>query len=126
NYAGLLDQSRKKEGDTSARLALDFALVAHGRVEYLDELVANLDSRVHAGEARPYLIELAREDGVRQALYPKLYSTAADVRRNLCMVMASSGNSSSVSYLEVLLKDSDSDVANEASRAIRILRSRGM
>jgi HEAT repeat protein len=126
DYSSILDQARKKETDLSVRLALDFALVAHGRMDYLDELVSNLSSRVHVGEARPYLIELAREDAVRQALYPKLYSTDADVRKNLCTVLAASGNSSSVSYLEVLLKDSDSDVVAEAGRAIRILRSHGM
>ena len=126
NYSSILDQARKKESDLSVRLALDFALAAHGKMEYLDELVSNLSSRVHVGEARPYLIELAREDAVRQALYPKLYAADAQVRKNLCTVLAASGNSSSVSYLEVLLKDSDSDVVAEASRAIRILRSRGM
>jgi HEAT repeat protein len=126
NYAGVLEPARQKEKDLSVRLALDFALVAHARMEYLDELVSNLSSRVHVGEARPYLIELARSDAVRQALYPKLYSPDAEVRRNLCAVLAASGNSSSVSYLEVLLKDSDAAVVAEASRAIRILRSRGM
>jgi hypothetical protein len=63
---------------------------------------------------------------VRQALYPKLYSSDTEIRSNLCAVLAASGNSSSVSYLEVLLKDSDPEVVAEASRAIRILRSRGM
>jgi HEAT repeat protein len=126
NYSGILTQAREKEKDLSVRLALDFGLVAHGRMELLDDLIANLDSRVHVGEARPYLIELARKDAVRSALYPKLYATDADIRRNLCTVLAASGNSTSLSYLEVLLRDSDPSVVDEASRAIRILRSRGM
>lgn len=126
NYSGLLLQARQKERDAGVRLALDFALVANGRMEFLDELVSNLSSRVHVGEARPYLIELARQEAVRQALYPKLYSQDADIRKNLCAVLAASGDSTSVSYLEVLLRDSDSEVVQAASRAIRILRSRGM
>jgi hypothetical protein len=108
------------------RLALAFALVAHGKMELLDELVSNLTSRTRAGEARPYLIELAREAPVREALYPKIYSSDAGIRRNLCVVFSASGDSTSISYLEVLLRDRDSEVVAEASRAIRILRARGM
>jgi HEAT repeat protein len=126
NYSGLLLQAREKERDAGARLAMDFGLVANGRMEFLDNLVSALSSSVRAGEARPYLIELARRDAVRAALYPKLYSTDAEVRINLSRILAASGDSSSISYLEVLLRDSDAEVVEEASRAIRILRSRGM
>jgi len=126
NYSGILAEARQKERDAGVRLALAFAMIAHGRMELLDELVSNLSSRVHVGEARPYLIELARQDPVRHGLYPKLYSPDADIRKNLCTVLAASGDNTSVSYLEVLLKDSDAGVVQEASRAIRILRSRGM
>ncbi|MBI2819670.1 MAG: HEAT repeat domain-containing protein [Acidobacteria bacterium] len=126
NYSGLLMQARERERDAGVRLALAFSLVAHGKMEYLDELVSNLSSRVRVGEARPYLIELARQGPVRSALYPKLYSSDSDLRKNLCMVLAASGDSASISYLEVLLRDSNSEVVQEASRAIRILRSRGM
>ena len=126
NYSGILEQSRQAEKNAGVRLALAFGLVAHGRLELLDELVASLSSRVRVGEARPYLIELAREESVRKALYPHLYSSDADVRINLCSVLGASGDSSSISYLEVLLRDSDAEVSAEAGRAIRILRSRGM
>ncbi|MBI3934282.1 MAG: HEAT repeat domain-containing protein [Acidobacteria bacterium] len=126
NYSGILEQARQKERDTGVRLALAFGMVAHGRLELIDELVSNLGSRVREGEARPYLIELARQDAVRKALYPKLYSPDSDIRKNLCAVLAASGDSTSISYLEVLLRDSNAGVVQEASRAIRILRSRGM
>jgi len=126
NYSGLLIEAREQERDAGVRLALNFGLVAHGRMDYLEELVSSLSSRVRMGEARPYLIELARQQAVREALYPKLYSADADIRRNLCAVLAASGDSASISYLEVLLRDSNSEVVQEASRAIRILRSRGM
>lgn len=126
NHSGVLEQARGKERDAGVRLALAFALVAHGKMEFLEELVPQLSSRVRRGEARPYLIELAREARVREALYPKLYLTDPEIRKNLCVVLAASGNSSSISYLEVLLKDSNAEVVAEASRAIRILRSRGL
>lgn len=122
----VLEVARSKERDAGVRLAIAFAMVEHGKLEYLDELMAGLESRVHRGEAQPYLVEVAREQKVRDALYPKLYSEPTEVRKQLCTVLGASGNSSSISYLEVLLKDRDAEVVQEASRAIRILRSRGM
>ncbi|HWP85885.1 MAG TPA: HEAT repeat domain-containing protein [Terriglobia bacterium] len=126
NYSGILLQARQKERDASVRLALAFGLVANGRMEFLEELISSLDSRVRVGEARPYLIELARKPAVREELYPHLYAPEAEIRKNLCMVLAASGDATSVSYLEVLLRDSDPAVVQEASRAIRIIRSRQM
>lgn len=121
-----IEQARERERNASVRLALDFALVSHGRLEYVSEIVSELESRARRGEARPYLIELARESPVRDALYAHLYSQNAEVRRNLCMVLGASGDSSSIVQLDNLLRDRDPEVALEASRAIRILRSRGM
>ncbi|MBI4460101.1 MAG: HEAT repeat domain-containing protein [Acidobacteria bacterium] len=125
-YRDALEQAWQKEKDKSVGLALAFALVANGKMEALDELVSNLSSRVRQGEARPYLIELAREGAVREALYPQLHHRDAEIRQNLCQVFAASGDSTSLSYLETLLRDRNSDVVLEATRAIRILRSRGM
>jgi HEAT repeat protein len=121
-----LDQAYQGERDAGVRLALAFALVSHGRLERLNELVESLNSRTRQGEARPYLIELARERPVREALYAHLYSRDAEIRKNLCMVFAASGDSASIAQLENLLRDRDSEVALEANRAIRILRSRGL
>lgn len=126
SHRDALEQAWQKEKDKGVGLALAFALVAHGKVDALDELVSNLSSRVRQGEARPYLIELAREPAVREALYPQLHNSNADIRKNLCQVFAASGDSTSISYLETLLRDRDSEVAMEAGRAIRILRLRGM
>lgn len=122
----MIQQASAKERDRSVQLALAFALVSFGQTNYLQELVDDLSSRARRGEARPYLIELAREPSVRDALYPQLHSQNADVRINLCQVFAASGDSTSISYLETLLRDRDANVSAEASRAIRILRSRGM
>ena len=98
------------------RAPLDFALVSHGRLEYVNEIVSELESRARRGEARPYLIELARESPVRNALYAHLYSQNVEVRKNLCMVLGASGDSSSIVQLDNLLRDRDPDVALEASR----------
>lgn len=125
NHLAVLQEAREKEKDSGVRLALAFALVANGQMQYLEELVSNLSSRLRRGEAEPYLIELARAEAVREALRPRLYSPDPEIRKNLCRVYAASGNSTSISYLEVLLRDRDAEVVQEASRAIRILRSRG-
>ncbi len=122
----LVEKARNSERNGGVRLALSFAMAAYSRTEYLDEIVEALSSRTRRGEAEPYLIELARDSAIRELLYPKLYSTDSEIRVGLCRVLGASGDSTSVSYLEVLLKDSDSEVIGEASRAIRILRSRGM
>ena len=121
-----LEKAEDEEKDTGVRLALDFVLVKGGKTDSLQELVSNLSSRVHRGEARPYLIELARDAKIREALRPSLYSSDADIRKNLCIVFGASGDSASIGYLDPLLRDRDSEVANEASRAIRIIQSRGM
>ena len=121
-----IEQARERERDASVRLALDFALVSHGRLEYVNEIVAELESRARRGEARPYLIELARESPVRDALYAHLYSRNAEVRKNICVVLGASGDSNSIVQLDNLLRDRDPEVALEASRAIRFLRSRGL
>jgi HEAT repeat protein len=128
---GALEKAEEEEKDTGVRLALDFALVnaqlKGGKIEKMDsltELVSNLTSRVHRGEARPYLIELARDPKVREALTTSLYSSEPDIRKNLCIVFGVSGDSASIGSLEVLLRDRDAEVANEASRAIRIIQSR--
>lgn len=125
-YLSQLEQAWQQERDDGVKLALAFALVFHGRLEVLNELVERLPSRTRGGEARPYLIELARERPVRDALYAHLYSRDAEIRKGLCMVFGASGDSASIAQLENLLRDRDSEVALEASRAIRILRSRGL
>ena len=120
-----LETAEEAEKDTGVRLALDFAMVNGGKTDSLKEMVSNLSSRVHRGEARPYLIELARDPKIREALRPYLYSSDADIRKNLCIVFGASGDSASISALEPLLRDRDAEVANEANRAIRIIQSRG-
>ena len=123
-HLSLIEATRLKEKDEGVQLALAFALVLSGKRELLDKLVPGLGSKFRAGEAEAYLIEAARDDATRDGLYARLYNTNADVRSGLCRVLAVSGDNRSISYLEVLLKDRNSEVVAAASRAIRILRTR--
>jgi HEAT repeat protein len=124
SYAESLLKARQAEKDAGVRLALDFALVKAGKMESLRPLVTGLTSRVHRGEALPYLIELARDKNVRGALRPYLFSKEADIRENLCAVYGASGDESALPDLEVLLRDRKPSVSDEANRAIRLIRSR--
>jgi len=126
SFVETLEKAKAVEKDPGVRLALDFALVINGKTDSLGELVSGLSSRVHRGEARPYLIELARDKAVRDSLKSYLYSKDDNIREDLCVVYGASGDSSSIPDLEVLLRDRKASVAEEASRAIRLIRARGV
>lgn len=114
---------------TGPRVAAAFAMVAMGRrqsTEFspLRYLVSSLNSVGYRDVARPYLIELARDPDVRQALYPMLQGASKDEKTGLADVLARSGDKDSLPYLETLSHDPDSDVAQAGLRALRTLRAR--
>lgn len=125
----LLQKAFKEESDNSARVSVAFALVMHGRLELsemgpLQYLVNTLNSAVRAGQARPLLIEAARDAGVRQALYPALRQGTRSEKTGLALVMGWSGDRDTVPFLEPLTRDPDTQVAGEAVRALRTLNAR--
>ena len=79
-------------------------------------------------EDRRDLIELARDCEVRKALYPYLQqgNSTKDQKMGLARVLAASGDKDSVPYLDTLSRDSDTEVAQEGLRCLRILHSRGI
>jgi HEAT repeat protein len=126
-----LESAFSTEQKTGARLSIAFALVSLGKLDAgefdpLRYLVNNLNSVGYKGVARPYLVELARDPQVRAALYPLLTQPAAtkDEKIGLAQVLASSGADDSLQPLESLSKDPDADVAQEALRSLKTLRSR--
>ncbi len=88
----------------------------------------SFDSKGYKDVAQAYLIELARDGEVRKALYPYLQQGNAtkDQKMGLARVLAASGDRDSVPYLDTLSRDSDSEVAQEGLRCLRILHSRGI
>jgi HEAT repeat protein len=119
------DEERKM----APRLADAFALVSLGNVDTsefapLTYLVNTLNSRSYKGVAQPYLIELARDAGVRQALYGFLRQGTRDEKIGIAYVLSASGDRASVVQLEALTKDSDIQVTQEAVRALRNLQAR--
>jgi hypothetical protein len=127
--AGLVEQAWKDEGKTAPRISLAFAMVMLGRVEIgefspLQFLINNLNSAAYKGVALPFLIEAARDNAARQAIYGTLATATKDERIGLARVVAASGDKASVPYLEKLSRDTDPEVAQEGLRALKNLQAR--
>jgi HEAT repeat protein len=125
----MIEKAWQDETKPAPRLSLAFAQVMLGKTELsefspLQYIVNNLDSAAYNGVALPFLVELARDPAVRQALYPALGTATKDEKIGLARVLARSGDSTSVAPLDKLSRDPDAAVAQEGLRALRSLQSR--
>ena len=125
----LLEKAFADEHKLSPRLSDAFALVSLGNLataEFspLRYLVNTLNLRAYRGVAVAFLTELARDQAVRQAIYPLLPAATRDEKIQLSTVLARAGDRDSLPYLETLSVDPDSNVAQEGVRSLRILRAR--
>jgi HEAT repeat protein len=120
----LVSEAFAREKNESARLSMAFALVHLGDLNYISYLVDGLNSSVHRGEARPFLIELARKPDVLAALYEPLTTGTIDQKRELATVIAWSGTRESLPYLERLSQDPNNQVAQAAIQAMKNLNAR--
>ncbi len=125
----MIEARYRDEGKMNPRLSLAFAAVMLGNTA-MDELsplrylVNTLNSASFHGVSDAFLIELAREPEVREALYPVLRSGTNAEKIRLAQVLARSGDAQTVPHLETLLGDRDPDVTKEAAEALLVLRSR--
>lgn len=119
-----LEKAVIAEKNGGVRLAVQFAITAQGRDDYLSSMVTELDSVRHGEAAEAYLIELARNPKFLPKLYPYLNGQDATVRRRLCRVLMFSGDSTSLDHLDRLARDSSGDVADAALRARQAIRAR--
>jgi HEAT repeat protein len=125
----LIEKAWQEETKPAPRLSLAFARVMSGKTELsefspLQYLINNLNSAAYNGVAFPFLVELARDPAVRQALYAPLGTATKDEKIGLARVLARSGDSGSLAALDKLSKDTDPAVAQEGLRALRSLQSR--
>jgi HEAT repeat protein len=125
----LLEKAFQDEQKLSPRLSMAFALVMLGKTEMsefspLQLLVNSLNSSARGGEAVAFLIELARDPAIRQSLYPAMEKGTKAEKIQLSRVMARSGDKDSLATLEILSRDRDSEVAQEALRALQNLKTR--
>lgn len=125
----MLQKAWEDEGKTSPRLSLAFAQVMLGRAEIsefspLQQLINSLNSAAYKGEAFAFLVELAREGQVRQALHRALPGGTRDEKIGIAGVLARSGDQESLSELRKLTNYPDTEVAREVLRAVRALQAR--
>jgi HEAT repeats len=125
----MLEHAWQDETKTSPRLSLAFALVMLGRTEQkefspLQYLINTLNSASYKGVAQPFLIELARKDNIRQALYAPMLSGTKDEKLGLLRVLSQSGDQSSIAQAQKLSNDPDPEVGQEALRTVRTLQAR--
>ncbi|MGD0012006.1 MAG: HEAT repeat domain-containing protein [Terriglobia bacterium] len=119
-----LEKAVMAEKDADAKLAIEYAITALGKLDYLSDIVNELSSRTRGDIAQPYLIELARTPGFLPKLYPYLQSPNAGVRKRLCTVIMFSGDQTSLDQLDRLSHDPNGDVSAQALRAKRAVRAR--
>jgi HEAT repeat protein len=125
----MLEKAWQDEGKTPPRLSLAFAQVmlgqnGTGQFSPLQYLIDTLNSAAYKGEAFPFLVELARDGQVRNALYGALEAGTKDEKIGLAGVLARSGDRESIPHLQKLSNDRDADVAQEGLRALRTLQAR--
>jgi HEAT repeat protein len=112
------DYQRERSDDL--RLAYSFALTLLGDHAFVDSLVLSLPSHTLGQRARNYLLEIGPT--LLPELYPYLNDPEAEIRANLCDIIAELGSAEAVSKLEPLLSDPSANVADRANRAVERLR----
>jgi HEAT repeat protein len=112
------------EKNESVRLSLAFAAVHLGDKNMITYLVDGLDSKFHRLEARPFLVELARDPQVLPELYTPLTSGTEQQKIELAYVVGRSGTRESEPHLERLSHDTNPKVAEAALRELSNLRAR--
>ncbi|HET8550777.1 MAG TPA: HEAT repeat domain-containing protein [Bryobacteraceae bacterium] len=125
----MLERAFNEERRMAPRLAFAFAVVKLGRTELtefspLQYLVNTLNSRSYHGTAEGYLSELARQAMVHEQLCSVLPQATRDEKIGLARVLAASGDARTRPHLEKLSRETDPQVAEEALRALRVLRVR--
>jgi len=116
-----LTARHSSEKSVRIRLALAFALTAHGQTGMLAELMESLESTLHRQYGIAYLTELGRDDARLPQYYPYLKSEKTDIRRYLCDVLGNLANPAALPYVRPLIQDPKSDVITSAVRAVQIL-----
>ena len=117
------------EHGMNPRLSAAFALVSLGELKLdrygpLQYLIDSLNQRSWRGVASAFLIELTRQQTIRQSIYPLLGAATKDEKIQMSIVLSRSGDRDSVAPLETLSMDPDPDVAAEGIRSLRTLRAR--
>jgi HEAT repeat protein len=110
----------QRERGEGLRLAYAFAIARLGDHAFLDSLVLGLASSSYGRRCRGYLVEMGPD--ILPEIYSYLGDPDADVRAQLCDVIAQIGDSAAAERLAPLVNDPSSEVADRATRAIERLK----
>jgi HEAT repeat protein len=110
----------QRERSEDLRLAYSFAITMLGDRAFVDTLVLALPSKTLGTRARNYILELGSP--IAPELRPYLSDPEADIRAELCDILAQIGDADSIPHLSPLLNDPSTKVADRANRAVELLR----
>jgi HEAT repeat protein len=110
----------QRERNDELKLAYSFALTLLGDRAFIDSVVLCLPSKTLGSRCRSYVLEMGRE--VLPDLYPYLNDPDADVRAELCDLLAALGDPDAITRLTPLISDPSAKVADRANRAVERLR----
>jgi HEAT repeat protein len=113
----------QRERNEELRLAYAFSLTRLGNKAFLDSLVLCLPSKTMGSRCRSYILEMGRE--ILPELYPYLNDPEADIRAELCDILAAIGDADSIVRLTPLINDPSTKVGDRANRAVERLRRFG-
>lgn len=110
----------QRERNEELRVAYSFALTLLGDRAFLDTIVLSLPSRTLGNRCRGYILEMART--ILPELYPYLNDPDAEIRAELCEILAAFGDPQAIESLTPLLSDPSPRVSDRANRAIERLK----
>jgi HEAT repeat protein len=114
----------QRERNEDLRLAYAFAITLLGDRAFLDSIVLSLPSRSLGRRCRDYILEMGPT--LLGDLYPYLNDAEADIRAELCDILALMGDAGAIPKLTPLINDPNTNVADRANRAVeRLRRTRG-
>jgi HEAT repeat protein len=120
---GAFTKDYQRERNDELKLAYAFALTRLGNRAFLDSLILCLPSKTLGTRCRDYILEMGRD--VLADLYPYLNDPEADIRADLCDILAAIGDPEAISRLTPLVSDPSTKVADRANRAVERLRRSG-
>jgi HEAT repeat protein len=126
--AGPLAERFAAETKMRPRLALAFGVVKLGQnglgeFDPLRYLLNTLNSKAWKGVAEGYLVELVRSEPTRKAIESSLPQASKAEKMVTAGILARAGSRDSEATLESLSRDPDTEIANEALRALRLLKA---
>lgn len=124
-----IEQAFQNERKMNTRLSLAFAAVLLGRHELsefspLQYLINTLNSKSYEGVARPFLLELTRDEDVRRAIYPAVAKGNRVEKIALAQILGVTGDKNTIPVLEPLKSDSDLEVVDAGTKAVNLLKNR--